>query len=121
MSNVRIVIQKRGVHSDIAVIQVHGPLDTVVAYAFQEKMHALIQTGMSKFVIDLAHLEYISSAGIGVFPGMSAELRKRHGGLVFAQVPAKVYKLFEMIGLTAIFKVAETVDDALKEFESNVQ
>lgn len=117
MSNLRVAIEKRGKKSDILVVHVDGPLDTVAAYTFHEKMSTLIEAGGSRFVIDLEHLEYISSAGIGVFPSMGAELQTRRGGLVFAHVPEKVYKLFAMIGLTTLFPVSETVEQAVQELD----
>ncbi|MBD3305904.1 anti-sigma factor antagonist [candidate division KSB3 bacterium] len=110
-------IQKVGAQADIAVVQIHGPLDTVAAYAFQEKMDDLIRSGIYKFIINLEQLEYISSAGIGVFPGMFQTLQEHQGGLVFLHVSPKVYKLFEMIGLTSIFQMKETLDEAIQEFE----
>jgi len=121
MSNIRIYITKHGKHSDIAVIELHGPLDTVASYTFQEKMQSLLQTGLYKFIIDLQHLDYISSAGIGVFPGMSNELRQHKGGLIFVRVPTRIYKLFEMIGLIALFPVLERVDQAIEEFEADAE
>ena len=119
MSNLRIHIRKQGKHSDIAVVQVHGPLDTVASYTFQEKMHTLIESGLYKYVVDLQALEYISSAGIGVFPGMLNELRQHNGGLIFVRVPTKTYKLFEMIGLMTLFPVMESVEQAVEEFDAD--
>ena len=119
MSNPRIQISKRGKHSDIAVVQVHGPLNTVAAYAFQEQIHTIIQAGLYKYILDLQYLEYISSAGIGVFPSMMNELQKYSGGIIFVQVPAKIYKLFSMIGLTSLFPIMETIEQAVEQFESD--
>lgn len=119
MSNLRIHITKQGKHSDIAVVQIHGPLDTVASYTFQEKMQTLIQSGVYKHIIDLQYLDYISSAGIGVFPGMSHELQQHKGGLIFVRVPTKICKLFEMIGLMTLFPVMENVEQAIEEFEAD--
>jgi anti-sigma B factor antagonist len=119
MSNLRVVIEQRGKKADIAVVQVHGPLDTVAAYTFSEKMNTLMEAGMSRFVIDFEHLEYISSAGIGVFPGMGDELQARRGGLVFAHVPDKIYKIFAMIGLTTLFHISDTVEHAIEELDDD--
>ncbi len=119
MSGIRIHVTKHGKHSDIAVIELHGAIDTVASYTFQDKMQTLMQTGLYKYVVDLQHLEYISSAGIGVFPGMMNELRQHKGGLIFVQVPARIYKLFEMIGLAALFPVMERVEQAIEKFEAN--
>jgi anti-sigma B factor antagonist len=121
MSNPKILIDKRGTLSDIAVVHVYGALDTVGAYTFQEKIKTLLETGVYKYILDFEHLEYISSAGIGVFFSMDPELQKHHGGIVFIHVPEKIYRLLEMIGLTAVFKIKDTLENAIKEFETDEQ
>jgi len=117
MDNVDVHIKKVGTQADILVVRVRGPLDTVASYTFHEKMNNFIAQGNYKFIIDLAELEYITSAGIGVFPGVALELQKHQGGIMFMNVSEKTYKLFAMIGLTSIFKVAPNLEQALKEFE----
>ena len=117
MHKVDIHIEKVESHPEIVRIQINGPLDTVASYTFQEKMDALIQGHVYKFIVDLEHLDYISSAGIGVFPRMALDLQKNHGGLVFIKVSEKIRKLFAMIGLTTIFEIKNSLEEALKEFE----
>lgn len=116
MSDLQVRIEKCGAQADIAVVRVSGALDTLAAYAFQDQMHALLQTGVYKYILDFEEVEYISSAGIGVFPGMALELQQHHGRLVFVRVSAKIGKLFDMIGLTSIFEIKETLAKALEEF-----
>lgn len=121
MSNLKFLIDKRGTLSDIAVVQVYGALDTVAAYTFQEKMRKLLETGVYKYILDFEHLEYISSAGIGVFFSMHPDIQKHHGGIVFIHVPEKIYRLFEMIGLTTAFTIKDTLENAIKELEPDEQ
>jgi anti-anti-sigma factor len=121
MSNIRIVIEQCGRQHDIAHIQVFGSLDTVAAYTFQEKMQSLIQSGLYRFIIDLRELEYISSAGIGVFPGMEAAIQTQQGRLLFVYVPEKIHKLFAMIGLTSMFTMKATFVEALQELDGHEQ
>lgn len=116
MQRVNIQIEKVASHSDIIVVRIEGPLDTVASYAFHEKLKNLIAIGNYKFIINLEQLDYISSAGIGVFPGIAMELKQHDGGLVFVHVSPKIFKLFEMIGLTTMFKVTDSQEQAIKEF-----
>jgi len=115
MDKVDIYIEKVEFHPDIVMVRINGPLDTVASYTFHEKMDSLIKSGVYKFIINLEKLDYISSAGIGVFPGMALDLQKHHGGIVFINLSTKIYKLFNMIGLTTIFSVKETEEEAIKE------
>ncbi len=116
MNSIDIHVEKVGFHSDTAIVRINGQLDTIASYSFQEKMERLLQSGVCKFVVNLEQLEYISSAGIGIFPGLSQDLKKNNGGLIFTNVSPKIVKLFEMIGLTTIFPIRDTTEEALKEF-----
>lgn len=114
---VDISIDKVLPQSDIVLVRITGSLDTVASFSFHEKMNDLIKNGVYRFIIDLEKLEYISSAGIGVFPGMAMELQNKRGGIVFINVSPKTYKLFDMIGLTAVLSIKETLEEAIKEFD----
>ena len=118
MNHVNIHIEKANAQPDVVIVRIEGPLDTIASYAFLEKMERLIQNGASKFIINLERLEYISSAGIGIFPGLSQELKQQDGGLAFANVSPKIKKLFEMIGLTTLFRLYDSIEEALQEFIS---
>ena len=115
MHKVDIHIEKVEQHPEIVMVRISGPLDTVASYTFHEKMDSLINSEIYKFIINLENLDYISSAGIGVFPGMASDVQKNKGGIVFINVPEKIYKLFDMIGLTAIFSIKATLEEAIKE------
>lgn len=115
MHKVDIHIEKIEQYPDIVMVRINGPLDTVASYEFHEKMEDLVKNGVYKFIVNLENLDYISSAGIGVFPGMAVELQKNQGGIVFIKVSPKIYKLFDMIGLTTIFSIKETLEEAIKE------
>ncbi len=116
MGRVKIQTKIIDQSSDIMMIQIDGPLDTVAAYTFQEQLEDLIETGTYKFIINLEALEYISSAGIGVFPAIAKTLHEHEGGIVFIHVSSKIAKLFAMIGLTTIFTIRPNMEEALKEF-----
>lgn len=115
MHKVDILIETVEQHPEVVMVRINGPLDTVASYEFHEKMESLVKGGVYKFIVNLEKLDYISSAGIGVFPGMALEVQKNKGGIVFINVPPKIYKLFDMIGLTTIFSVKQTLKEAISE------
>jgi len=116
MSN-NVKIQEVGAQSDIRLINIRGFLDTVVVYHLQEEIDALIEHGIVKYIISLEELEYISSAGIGLFSGMVLELRKHHGQIIFIHVPEQVLHLFEITRLIEIFTIRDTIHEAITILE----
>jgi hypothetical protein len=75
-----------GSQANVLEIAIRGFLDTMAAYALQERIHAQIIAGHHRYVINLEALEQISSAGIGFF------FRPRHG-VAPASGPGGVYPL----------------------------
>ena len=104
MDTIEILTDTIGTYEDIMIVRILGSLDTVAAYTFHEKMKRLIEeSGIFRYIIDLEKLEYISSAGIGIFPAIAPELQNNNGGIIFINVAEKTLKLFNMVGLTTIF------------------
>jgi anti-anti-sigma factor len=99
-----VQIKTVGTQANIAVIQIRGALDTPLAYDLECKGSALINSGISNCIINLEHIEYISSAGIEFFHGLAYKLRQNHGEVIFIQVPAKIYSYSRRLALPFSFK-----------------
>ena len=56
----------------------------------------------SKVVLDLAKLEYLSSAGIRII----VRLKQRYADTSLIRVQNSVYEIFEMVGLPELLKIA---------------
>lgn len=113
-----VQIKTIGTQADIMLISIRGFLDTVVAYHLQEKVNALIEDGKCKYIINLAELEHISSAGIGIFSEMALKLRKQHGKFIFINVPEQVWHLFKITRLAEIFPIETSVATAVTTIEA---
>jgi len=107
-----------GAQADIMLIKIRGLLDAVVAYHLQEKVNALLEDGIFKYIINLEELEHITSAGIGFFSGLAMELQKHHGQIIFINVPVPVQHLFNIMRLIEIFPMRESIKDAVTAIES---
>ena len=70
----------------------------------------------------LAHsqssLEYISSAGLGVFISYLDELEDREGQLVFSNLSEEVFDVFELLGLSRLVKIVPEANAAGALFQS---
>ncbi|MCB9232024.1 MAG: STAS domain-containing protein [Bacteroidia bacterium] len=67
--------------------------------------------------IDCSELQYISSAGLGVFISFLEELKTGGGKFVFSGMSESVYKTFSLLGLQQILSIVNTADEAAAEFE----
>ncbi|WP_019867232.1 STAS domain-containing protein [Methylovulum miyakonense] len=95
------------------IVSVGGRLDTVTAPEYEKQIRALIDGGNSRFVVDFARLDYISSAGLRGLLVMAKLLNAKDGKVCFANVNGNVRSVFEMSGFNDLFKIENSVSEAL--------
>jgi anti-sigma B factor antagonist len=117
MEGIQVSAYNVGSSGDIALLQVGGYIDNVTSAHLEVAVDDVITHGMSKVIVDLANVNYISSAGWGVFLGRIKGLREKGGDLVFAQMIPDVEDVFELLEFHRVLKVFETTEEALSHFE----
>jgi len=91
---------------------VTGRLDATTAPAAEATLAGAIDAGASRLVLNLARLEYVSSAGLRVLLAAAKKLSHRGGKLVLCEMPPAVRELFEISGLLTVLPVGATEADA---------
>ncbi len=99
---------------EITVLTVSGKLDAVTTPAFEQKVRDLVESGAILLVVDLAGLEYISSAGLRGLLMLNKLVRAKAGRACLAGVGGNVRSVFEMSGFTALFEVRDTAAAAME-------
>ena len=100
--------------ADVVTLNLSGKLDTTTAKAFEEKILGQIESGDRRFVIDLAQLDYISSAGLRVFILAGKRLNNANGKIVLCALKDPVREVFDIAGFSSIFSVYGSHDEATK-------
>jgi anti-sigma B factor antagonist len=95
------------------VAAVNGRLDGVTAEDFGKAMREVIQNGATRLVLDLGHVSYISSRGVGELVVAAKTSEKQGGTFCVANVPENVLAVLQMCGLASIIPIHCTVADAL--------
>lgn len=80
-------------------IHLAGNFVMEIADEFNLLLNTLVDGGMRNVVFDLGDLKYIDSTGIGLFIGLTKQLRSKAGDLVFFNVNAKVLEVFQLVKL----------------------
>ena len=93
----------------LAVARVSGAINSRNYDRLQESLDELKSKEVSRLVVDLSGLTYINSTGMSLFiaAGDLFDLR-------LAAVPARITRLFRMIGLDSIFRNYMSVAEAAK-------
>lgn len=96
---------------DTAVIKAIGSVDSSTVQAIETQIQGLVSQGSRRLVIDCSEVEFVSSAGIGIFLGTAAQLRGAGGDLLFMKLPPHVEELFDIINLKSFFTVIGSLDE----------
>lgn len=110
--------EKKG---QVLVVAPVGHLDTRTSHEFEKKIVELLGSGERRFIIDLAQLEYVSSAGLRVLLLLAKKLDAMEGDLVLSGLNPQVREVFDVAGFTGIFTILPTEAEALAKFSSGAK
>ena len=90
-----------------------GRLDNATSGDLEALLVEKLDSGCTGIVLDLADLDYVSSAGLRVILMTGKRLRGAGGRLVLARLRESVRDLFEMSGFLSLFPITESVEEAV--------
>ena len=99
--------------ADRAILAVEGRLDTVSAPDFENQIQQLISRGESRFVLDLADLEYVSSAGLRSILVLAKEAKALGGDVSCCRLKGLVKQVFDVSGFPSMIPVFDSLEGAL--------
>ena len=100
----------------ISEVRVDGVIDTTTAGELEEVIESLVKRGRCRIVVDLAGVDYISSAGWGIFISHIKYVRANDGDIKLANMVPNVYEIYELLEFDKVLKVFDTADDARQDF-----
>ncbi len=112
MSGLRLRMRKIG--DGVALINTAGYLDAHTFVEMDEAIERLFQANIYRIVVEMSMLDYISSAGAGVFISKIGEATANGGNIVFLSPSEPVREVFDLLGLTQIFPIADDEREAMK-------
>lgn len=105
-------IQYRQV-DDAAVLALSGRLTIGDAVSsFQESVAQRIQGGDRNIILDMRHLDYVDSSGLGAIVTALTSARNHNGTLRLANVPQRIQNLLDVSSLYMIFQIIELAEPA---------
>jgi anti-sigma B factor antagonist len=96
------------------LVKLAGYLDAHTYERLDQHIAGLFAAQRYRLIVDLSGVEYISSAGAGVFIGALTDAQEQKGTVVLLNPTTNVREVLEMLGFHQIFKIANTMDEALK-------
>jgi anti-anti-sigma factor len=97
----------------VTIMEPRGRMDTAGAKPFGDRVVGLIGAGCRQMLIDLKHIQYISSAGFRALLIARKRSADTQGKLVLCGLSAEVRRLFEMSAFTDMFTICGTREEGL--------
>ena len=103
-------------HDGVQILDLHGELDAHTAPELEVALQKCLQHGHYNILINGRDLDYISSAGLGVFMAYIEEIREKGGDLKIAELKPGVYNVFDLLGFPLLFDILPSETEALERF-----
>ena len=94
-------------------ISLNGELDASSSVMLDEELSKPEIMLFNKVLGDCEHLNYISSAGLGVFISHLQRFEDAQIKLIFFNMQEKVKNVFEILGLDLLMTIVSTYDEAM--------
>jgi anti-sigma B factor antagonist len=97
----------------IEVVDVEGEIDIYSAPRLRELLIDLVSKNTYQIVVNLEKVGFVDSTGLGVLVGGLKRVRAHDGSLDLVCTQEQILKIFRITGLTKVFGIYETVDQAI--------
>lgn len=99
-----MMVRQSLIHGAV-VFHVEGHLDSRTSPEFQRAVLPFIEAAPGRFALDLAAVNYVSSAGLRVILVLAKRARATGSSLVAIQPNNPVREVFEIAGFTALVPI----------------
>lgn len=94
------------------VVEFVGEIDVVTVAIFEALIDQALAVGVPRMTVDMAGVDFMGACGLSVLLGAAQQLRERGGRLEVRAVPARIYRLFDITGLTESLDVERPMDSS---------
>ena len=96
------------------IIAIIGEIDASSSIELDLTIAKSVGEGFAKILVDCHALEYISSAGLGVFMSYIEEFRDKNIQMVLFGMKEKVANTFSILGLADLLHICNSKEEAKK-------
>ncbi|MHC4606440.1 MAG: STAS domain-containing protein [Planctomycetota bacterium] len=110
-------ILKEDLENSVVLLIIRGFLDAHTFEQLETAINDLFDQNKYRLIVDLSGLDYISSAGAGVFIGAIGTAHESDGNIILVKPSPNVKEVFDLLGLSQIFTFKDTKEEALTELK----
>ncbi|KAB8137948.1 STAS domain-containing protein [Gracilibacillus oryzae] len=104
--NLNIEVNDQGLTQSVKLA---GEIDAYTAPKLKEALLPLVKKANVTVIVDLEHVNYMDSTGLGVFISALKAAKEYESELKLVSLQDRVHRLFEITGLENIINIDSTV------------
>ncbi len=106
---------RKTTENNYLLISVEGEADASSSIELDQQIRESFEGDIKNILVDCTNLNYISSAGLGVFMSYIEEVNEKALTFIIFGLSDKVSKVFTILGLDQLLTIKATKEDALAE------
>lgn len=114
MTNFEVVRLDNG---NVSTLHIKGYLDAHTAPQLEQALQKLIDENRVRIVVNFSDLNYISSAGLGVFMGFIENVRNSQGDIKLTNMSTKIYRVFDLLGFPTLYEIFQDEKEAVARYQ----
>jgi len=116
MKGIDVYVEEAAQNRGVSLLRVSGYVDTTTSPDLERRLQALLREKRYHIVVDLTRVEYISSAGWGIFISEIREIREHGGDLKLAGMIPDVREVFDLLEFENILQSYPDADLAVASY-----
>lgn len=100
------------------ILELRGELDAHTASHLEDALKEIIEKDRNQIIVSCKSLEYIASAGLGVFMAYIEDVRGMGGDIKLTNMNPRVYNVFDLLGFPTLYDILDDVNDAIQQFSN---
>lgn len=105
------------IQNGVTIYVLEGRIDSEGAVQLEDVLHAGMQAGKVKMLLDMTQIQYVNSAALRTLAEVITYNRQHGGDLKLVGLPPKVKRVLQIVGFDKFSSIHETVQAALAEFQ----
>ena len=105
-----VMTEKSG---EVMVVTISGRIDAATSPQLGEVLARLVDARETRLLIDMAGVDYVSSAGLAVLFTYMQKLGSGNGKMAFSALSERVEELFYVVGFHSLISLYRTREEGL--------
>jgi len=105
-------------NQNVSILDISGELDAHTASQLENTLKSLIDNQNYSIVVNCSGLDYIASAGLGVFMAYIEDVRSLGGDIKLTDMNDRVYNVFDLLGFPTLYDILDNEQEALQSFKN---